>query len=349
MNKGKTARKEVFVSVQCVGLDIGYGFVKVTDGEYGYAFPSVVGNGHTKTIYRTSLQVERINDLRVVIDNQLYFVGKAALRHSRFAIRDLSDMRTQNEDLKVLFLSALSFFCQDKQNRFKVVTGMPPGRMYLADDLINRFAREYTVSIYGNRAYQETTIRVDDLEVVPQPVGTYWAQTLDLQGREKRTFEGRVGIIDIGFRTTDLAAIEDGEFIPSNSYTIPVGISATYTDIGEQIISNYGLDRESFALDESVIKGMITVSGRPIDITAIRNEAFQQLANKLLIEVTSKWRVLDFDRLLLSGGGGQALSTYLLSHLPQAELVPNPSTANSRGYLSWANRLWGDFNSEGVQ
>jgi plasmid segregation protein ParM len=316
--------------------------------EYGYAFPSVIGNGHNKSIYRISLQVERINDLRMVIDNQLYFVGKAALRHSRFAVRDLSDMRSQNEDLKVLFLAGLSFFCHDEKNRFKVVTGMPPGRMHLADDLINRFAREYRVAVYRGRKYQETSICIDDLEVVPQPVGTYWSQTLDLQGHEKRTFEGRVGIIDIGFRTTDLAAIEDGEFIPQNSYTIPVGMSDTYTEIGEQIIANHGLDRESFALDENVIKGTITVSGRPIDITSIRNDAFKQLASKLLVEITSKWRVLDFDRLLLSGGGGQALGAYLLSHFPQAELVTNPSTANSRGYLSWANRLWGDFNNEDV-
>jgi plasmid segregation protein ParM len=334
--------------VQCVGLDIGYGFVKVTDGEYGYAFPSVIGTGHTKTIYRTSTQVERINDLRVLIDNQIYFVGKAALRHSRFAIRDLSDMRSQNEELKVLFFSALSFFCQEKHNRFKVVTGLPPGRMHMADDLINRFVREHMVSIYRGRTYQETVISIDDLDVVPQPVGTYWAQTLDIQGRENRTLEGRVGIIDIGFRTSDLAAIEDGEFIPSDSYTIPVGISDTYTDISEQVMRNYGIDRESFALDENVIKGIITVSGRPVDITAIRHQAFQQLASKLLIEINSRWTVLGFDRLFLSGGGGQALSSYLLPHLPQSELVSNPSTANSRGYLSWANRIWGDFNPDNV-
>ena len=28
-----------------IGLDVGYGFVKVTDGDSGYAFPSVVGEG----------------------------------------------------------------------------------------------------------------------------------------------------------------------------------------------------------------------------------------------------------------------------------------------------------------
>jgi plasmid segregation protein ParM len=29
-----------------VGLDVGYGFVKITDGDFGYSFPSVVGDSH---------------------------------------------------------------------------------------------------------------------------------------------------------------------------------------------------------------------------------------------------------------------------------------------------------------
>ena len=184
--------------MQCVGLDIGYGFVKVTDGEYGYAFPSVIGTGHTKTIYRTSTQVERINDLRVLIDNQIYFVGKAALRHSRFAIRDLSDMRSQNEELKVLFFSALSFFCQEKHNRFKVVTGLPPGRMHMADDLINRFVREHMVSIYRGRTYQETVISIDDLDVVPQPVVLTGPRRWTFRAERTEHLRAALGLLTLG-------------------------------------------------------------------------------------------------------------------------------------------------------
>lgn len=332
--------------MQLLGLDIGYGFVKVTDGEYGYVFPSVVGTGHTKSVYRTIDQVERINNLRVIINGHVYFVGKAALRHSKFAVRNLSETRVQDDDFKVLFLTALTFFCQNREGEFKIVTGLPPGRMHHADELVNRYKRDYSISFYSRNGLQEVLIRIADLEIVPQPLGTYWSQALDLRGRDKGHLRGRIGIIDIGFRTTDLAAVEDGEFIPSNSYTIPVGMADTYNEIGDQIASDYGLERESLGLDEAVIKGVINVAGRPVDITGICNEAFQRLANKILPEVMSKWRVLEYDRVLVSGGGGQSLKSYILGQLPQAELVGNPGTANSRGYLSWANRLWLDTETK---
>lgn len=96
---------------QQIGIDVGYGFVKVTDGEVGYSFPSVVGEGHTKPTFSTKVsQSPAIDNLKVGIGNKLYFVGKSAIRHSRFAYRDLSYTRSVSDDLEVLFFSALSFF-----------------------------------------------------------------------------------------------------------------------------------------------------------------------------------------------------------------------------------------------
>jgi plasmid segregation protein ParM len=328
---------------QFIGLDVGYGFVKVTDGESGYAFPSVIGNGHTKSVYRTFSQpVEQINHLRLGVDEQLYFVGKSAVRHSAFAFRDLSTTRTVGGDLKILFLAALSLFCSGPTNKFRVVTGLPPGRMYLMDELVRQFTREHTITLYRNQSPEEVSVAVTHLEVVPQPLGTYWSQALDLWGRDRHALEGgRIGVIDIGFRTTDLAAIEDGEFIPENSCTVPVGMAGAYSEIGNRLLADYGLERETFALDEAVIKGRVNIAGRTVDISELRDAVFQQLATKILVEIMSKWRVPEFDHLLLSGGGGQALSSYLLPQLVQGELISDSFTANSKGYLSWANRLWG--------
>ena len=42
----------------------------------------------------------------------------------------------------------------------------------------------------------------------------------------------------------------------------------------------------------------------------------------------------------MTGGGGQAMNTYLLPELSHAKLALDPITANCRGYLTWAGRLW---------
>ena len=59
-----------------IGLDVGYGFVKVTDGDSGYAFPSVVGEGDlTPSLVTGYHKSQRVADLRIGIDGKVYFVG----------------------------------------------------------------------------------------------------------------------------------------------------------------------------------------------------------------------------------------------------------------------------------
>ena len=324
-----------------IGLDVGYGFVKVTDGDSGYAFPSVVGEGDLVPSLVTGYhKAQRVADLRIGIDGKAYFVGKLAIRRSNLAYRGLSDARTEGEDLKVLVLSALSLFCNEPTNRFDVVTGLPPGRMHLRDGLIEQLGSHHRVTVVRDRRVQDIDITINRIEVVPQPLGTFWAETLDSWGQVKNPLFGKVGIVDIGFRTTDFAAIEDGEYIPEKTRTLGVGLSAAYSDLSDKLLVEHGLERETYALDEAFIQGMVNIAGKPVDITRLRDQSYESLATKLLVELVSVWQVPEFDKILISGGGGAALGKYLLPHLPQGEIVSDPMTANSIGFLNWANRLW---------
>lgn len=325
-----------------IGLDVGYGFVKVTDGKTGYSFPSVVGEGHNKPTFNVlSDELSVVDDMKIGIDEELYFVGKSAIRHSKFAHRDLSYTRAISDDLETLFFSALSPFCKETISRFRVITGLPVERMHLAPDLAKRVRGERMVTLYIEGEPHEVKITVDAVEVVPQPLGTYWSTHLDSLGQIAESMEGRTGIIDVGFRTTDLAAIEDSEYIPEKSKTVPLGLVTAYSDIASYLATTYGLEKESYDLDNIVVRGKINVAGETIDISKVINDAFQKLAVNILVTVNSNWKTTDYDRLLLSGGGGQSVSTYVLPELSQARLINEPITANSRGYLSWANRYWG--------
>lgn len=327
-----------------IGLDVGYGFVKVTDGRTGYSFPSVVGEGHNKPTFNVlSDELSVVDDLKIGIAGELFFVGKSAIRHSKFAHRDLSYTRAISDDLETLFFSALSPYCSEPVNRFRVITGLPVERMHLASDLAERVKGEKLITIYNEGNPHEVKIDIDEVEVVPQPLGTYWAVHLNTLGQITNALEGRVGIIDVGFRTTDLAAVEDSEYIPEKSKTIPMGLVTAYGDIASYLATTYGLEKESYDLDSIVIKGKINVAGETIDITEVINSAFEKLAINILVTVNSNWKTTDFDKLILSGGGGQSVSTYMLPQLSQAQLTSDPITANCRGYLAWANRYWGSL------
>lgn len=325
-----------------IGLDVGYGFVKATDGESGYSFPSVVGEGYTKPAFITRPGRQTLDDLRVGLGEKFYCVGKAATRHSKFVYRDLSYSRTAGDDFDILFYCALSLFCYNRTNEFKVVTGLPVERMHLAKDLQTRVRGERTIKIPRGGEIQESRIYVSEVEIVPQPLGTYWSQLVSPDGSENAVpLEGLTGIIDIGFRTTDLATIEDGEYISEKSRSLSVGLATAYSDIGPSLATAYGLEKESYALDSAIIKRKINVSGQTIDISDVVASAFERLATNILVEVNSHWRCSDFDNLILTGGGGQAVSSYLLPYFPQARLASDPITANCRGYLAWGKWLWG--------
>lgn len=330
---------------RCIGIDIGYGFVKVTDGQEGFVFPSVVGEASTTGMPpRVGLTTPaRTDDLRLAVDGRIYNVGSVAIRHSRLAARGLSATRAEGNNFKVLFLAGLSLFCKQPVNSFAVVTGLPPGRMHLADEVIRLIRGEHRVVRPGAQGAEELTIHVDRVNVVPQPLGTYWSQVLDGRGQvneEAALLQGCTGIIDVGFRTCDLVTVRDGEYVHEQSRTIPVGLVAAYDEIAANLLATYGVERETYLLDEAIIRGEISLAGKRVDISAMRDRAFEQLATKLMVELQSTWQVNEFDALLLSGGGGHALGRYLLPNLSQASVPADPGTANSRGYLAWAHRTW---------
>nr|WP_301289082.1 ParM/StbA family protein [Natronocella acetinitrilica] len=318
---------------------MGYGFIKANDGREVRRFPSVVGEGTASSPTSFGLQKpDPTNDLRVTINGKVYFLGDLAIKHSRMAHRGLSATRAEGDDLKVLFLGALSLFCRDAMNDFYVVTGLPPGRMHLADDLVSRLRGDHTITRHMGSRKQDLSIRLDNIEVVPQPLGTFWSEVLDDRGQlneNSQLLGGRIGIIDVGFRTSDFATIVDGEYAPAFSRTVPIGISTGYDNLAQALAERFGVERETYTLDNAVIEGHINISGRKEDIGDLRDEVLTDVATRLLVEVQSLWQLKDYDTILLTGGGGHLLDGYLRPQVSQCVLVNEPVTANARGYYAW--------------
>lgn len=320
---------------------MGYGFIKVDNGREGYTFPSVVGESTVEPPMALGFRkVPVTDDLRVTLNGKTFFIGDLAIRHSVVAHRGLSPTRAEGDDLKILFLGALSLYCTETLNSFYIVTGLPPGRMHLADDLIKRLKGDHEVTRQTGGKRATYTVRVEGIDVVPQPIGTYWSTVLDNRGHLKQDhamLTGRAGIIDIGFNTSDYATIIDGDYSPAFSRTVPIGMSNAYDRIAADLATQYGLERETYTLDEAIISGRINVSGKQIDITRLRDSVFRDLATKLVVEACSTWQVEEYDHMLLTGGGGHGLVEYLRPAIPQLVLVADPVTANARGYLAWGN------------
>lgn len=328
-----------------IGIDLGFGFVKATNGEKEIIFPSVVGAGQDLT-YRSELTtyVDPIENLSVTIEGKKYFVGDLAIRQSEILSRSLGENHAQEKNTKILLLTALALFVQGDSEEFNVVTGLPPS-YYLAfkDELADMVKGNHSVLLNTDGTDRKKTIIVDKVKIIPQPVGTLFQKLFNAQGvlEDKEMARSKIGIIDVGFRTTDFAVADKLEYIDKQSYSTTTGMSNAYAMISDYLRSNFRMYKENFELDEIIQEAKIKVAGKVHQLDQIKKEAFEQVAAKVLTEMNSIWDSRDLDMILISGGGGQALAEYLLPGLQTAAVVESAQTANVRGYLKLAQKVFG--------
>ncbi|MGD8399812.1 MAG: ParM/StbA family protein [Bacillota bacterium] len=328
-----------------IGIDLGFGFVKTTDGNQAFIFPSVVGAGSELT-YRSELTtfIDPIQNLMVTIDGKKYFVGELAIRQGAIVSRSLGENHAQEKNTQVLLLTALALYVSDENEEFNVVTGLPPSYFLINKDILANLvkgAHQITVNIDGKNC--EKMFVVNNVKIIPQPMGTLFDKLLDAEGNivDNELSSSKAGIIDVGFRTTDFTVVDRLEYIDKLSYSTPTGMANTYGLIAEYLRNQFRIHKENYELEEIVQKGQIKVAGKVHSLEEFRNNIFEQIAEKILTEMNSIWDIREMDILLFTGGGSMMLTDYLLPKLETANLVEEPQRANVNGYLKFGHKIFG--------
>jgi plasmid segregation protein ParM len=327
-----------------IGIDVGYGFVKSTDGEREFVFPSVVGLGQ-ELRYRSELSVRNrpLDNLAITVDNKDYFVGDLAIRQSEIASRSLDPNRAEDRNVKVLMLAGLNLYTQWENETFNVVTGLPTS--YFAayrDAWVNNLRGSHVLKFRVNGQEKEKTITIEKLKVVPQPLGTLYDRALNQAGaiQDEDLASLSVGVVDVGFKTTDFAVADQLEFIDHLSGSTPIGLSNAYGLIAERLRQEFRIDKEQFEMDRIVERGEVRIAGKVYDISRTKREVFERIAHKIITELVSLWDYRNLDVIFFTGGGAQALAEWLLPEFRNAILADAPQSANARGFLKYANNIF---------
>ncbi len=321
----------------------------MSDGEREYSFPSVVGIGQDLR-YRPELGVERkpTERLALTVDNRKYFVGDLAIRQSGIASRSLDADRSQDQNVRVLVLAALSLFAQWDAQVFHLVTGLPVNS-YSAyrDAWESQLPGEYKVVVEEDGKPRERQIAIGNVHVVPQPFGTLYNRVLSPIGNlaDRDLARRTIGLVDIGFKTTDLAVADQMEFIDRLSSSTTTGMATAYAHIADRLRAEYRLDKENWEIDEIVAQGAVRIAGKTSDISRLKAEAYERVARKVITDLESLWDYRDLDTILVTGGGGQALAEHLLPRYPNIELVDGAPMANVRGYVKLARHFFGEVTA----
>lgn len=327
-----------------IGIDLGYGYVKVTDGQTAHIFPSTVGIGQKirfKSLL-TSFQKPTEN-LAITVDNKKYFVGQLAIKQSEVVSRSLGRNRTEDTSAKILLLSALALYADKDDQSFNVITGLPVDYYStFRDDWSELMLGMHAIKVDNGQQEKSKIIKIEKLQIIPQPFGTVYDKILNNEGEIKdETYSDlKIGIVDIGFKTSDFAVADSLEFIDKLSSSSEIAMSTAFNFLSEKFREKYLINKESYQLDKVVETGILRVAGEEINVEEYINEAFSIVANKIATEINSLWDRRELDRIILTGGGGEAISKYLLPKFGNMELVKGAQFANVRGYQKLCSNLF---------
>ena len=327
--------------MKVAGVDIGYGFLKIYDGEKYLVIPSVIGNAVDLTFEIKSHGVN-LNNIEVEYDDEKYFVGDLAILQSEHPYRSLSTDRTTDVVVKIMFLTGLALLTEHSIESFSVVTGLPVKDYLLyKDTYVQNFTGTHTLFLNGKKKI----LNVNKVTVVPQPYGTFCDGLFRADGSVDEDFAANhVGIIDIGYKTSDFIQVKEYNYLERFSSTSANGISSIYKDIANYLATNHSIYKEDYELESVIYEGFLRTRSGKIDIREALLKSKKNLAKKIANEIKSLWSNLpEVNLIIVTGGGGSLLYDQLTELLGEdIVLASEPQMANVRGYKNWGVYLESD-------
>jgi plasmid segregation protein ParM len=320
------------------GVDIGYGFTKVAGVDrIPRVIPSIVGSNEELS-YRSDIG-DRIKIAPLTLNGQSYLVGEAAKRFSRHRYRIFDSTWAESHYYLLLFVSALTMMKIDKlaADPAAVITGLPvshytPERVKQLQELLGQTHSVQNLS-------GETSVRVERVKVIPQPFGSYFDLVLNDDGKlkEPEKIRERVGIIDIGFQTTDLA-LATPQFVEAASGSLEVGVRSVADQLSRDLSKSHSITLDTTEAEEVLRHGSMRIFGEIVDLSEMIEIRTREVAEVILSFAHSLWgRGEKLDRLILAGGGANIFRSYF-SGYRNLHIPSEPSLSNVRGYLKLARK-----------
>ncbi len=334
--------------MEVAGIDIGFGFTKAANGNEFVLFKSVLGEATDIQFSMPIVKSESGPCMHVQLDDQSYFVGDFAERQSNTRQYTLDQEKLISEFCKIFALTALG-------NLFKsaapvnIVTGLPVG---FYREYHQRFAKllkgQHEIIFQKTDGGTETCrLNISNLRIIPQPLGSIFNLLLNENGKivNRELAKQKIGVIDIGFRTTDFCIFHGLQYVERGSSTTDTGIAKSFSVIAKKLRDECKVNVELFRLYNAIESGFIKIRGKEFNISKIRDAVFSHAAGIIASDVDRLWADdWDIDAIVISGGGSMELAKYL-EPLVAGNILPMDSKLDARlnnvqGYLKYARYLW---------
>ena len=329
------------------GVDVGFGFTKASDGESSTLFKSIVGEPQPRSMEENFFSSEAVPGMHLTLEDRSYFVGELAESESRVRQFTLDQAQLVTQHFRTLALAALARVVPGRVP-VNVITGLPVGYfMEYKDKLSQALVGEHTLLIHDGAEPEEVILNINRARVIPQPYGSLVDYLFRDDGTVLRADAARqkIGVVDIGFKTTDYTVCKGFRHSERGSRTTDTGIAKAFTYISEALNDMSGVNVEIYRLYDAVREGSIKIRGAEYDLTKVKDEVFARLATAVASDMERVWADdWDLDLVLLAGGGGEALFEYL-KPLVRGELAllktqEDPRMGNVSGYVKYGRYFY---------
>jgi plasmid segregation protein ParM len=290
----------------------------------------------------------------VIIDGRSYFVGRLAEQQSNVRHFTLDQEKLINDFVKLMALTAAGVFVNPEAAvnvPINVVSGLPIGYFRKNHKRFHELLTGHHRIVYhepdGSRLSKE--IYVNKVKMLPQPLGTILNVLMDDKGRiiNRDYARQKVGIVDIGFRTTDFTILDRLRYIDRGSRTMDTGVAKAFSVIANKLRERFGVSVELYRLYQAVESGSIQMRGQIYDLAPIRDQVYAELAEHIAGDLDRLWdEDWDIETIILTGGGAMDLAPHLQNLLP-ANVAPLDANVdarlnNVRGYVKYGGYIWGE-------
>ncbi len=340
--------------MEVLGIDIGFGFTKATNGNETIIFKSIFGDASEIQFWADFGDSSPTDHIHVSIDGKSYFVGDLAEQQSSVLNFTLDQERLISDYVRILALTVAGLFFRNNTPinvPINVVSGLPIGYFKQNHERFNEILTGHHSVTYHSNNGEKTTreIYINKVRMLPQPLGSILNNLMDANGKivDEDLAAQKVGVVDIGFRTTDFTVLDHLRYIDRGSRTIDTGISKGFSVISNKLREKCGVGVELYRLYKAAEEGTIKMRGHGFSFEKIRDQVYSQLAATIANDLDRLWADdWDIDTIILTGGGCRELAKYL-QPLITGNVMPLDPTADPRlnnvhGYAKYGRYIWGE-------
>lgn len=321
-----------------LAIDIGYDHTKGKAKTNQFSFPSVTGTPET-----SSFGYAAHPDSIVFTLPRPVSVGWQAIEQSAAVDARIDRAWLDGEKWYTLALAAFSEATKGNA-ALNLVCGLPVAYYSDKAKVRDRLLGAHTFQRVGRN---RQTVTVESVTVMPQGFGVLFGECLSNTGgvTDDALRSGRVGIIDVGGKTTNLLVASALTQVDRESGSLDAGGWSVVVRVQAYLDSEYpDLGLNEYELVPHILTGGVNYRGRPVDLTGVIGDAARTLAVEIIGGARRLWNgAARLDTILVAGGGAHLVGPALLREFPdQARIVSgDPVFANALGYWRFCQALHG--------